>query len=210
MQTAWIYRHINLVIFVCIALLASIPEDCTAGIIPGVNVNFSRNNTAVESSEVASNVLGVKNNTGKSVRFHLNYSIPAGWVILGQTDKEFEIATNDSLFIPVRIIPDKHVKGGTSYVITVTMMSDKNIQFAAQNWYVSVPSKSVTRVYRAPSSGFRQLCRERPTQRPTAIPPAQAAATAIHATTFFFADDADPAGTLRHTCKSTQRSSTFW
>ena len=88
MKTAILYRLLKNVVSVCIALLAIIPRESYAGVLPGVKSDFLKNNTAVESNEVASNVLRIKNNTGKSVRFHLNYSIPSGWVILGQSEKE--------------------------------------------------------------------------------------------------------------------------
>lgn len=131
------------VLAICFVIQATVSKDLNASTSSfGFDVGFIRNNTSLLSSEVASNVFQLKNNTGKTVRFHLNYSIPAGWTILGQTDKEFQIQSNDSLFVPIRVVPDKFVKGGTSYVITVTIVSDKNVQFAALNWYVSIPAKS--------------------------------------------------------------------
>ena len=108
----------------------------------GLEASFVRNNTSLISNEVANNVYHLKNNTGRKVRFHLNYSIPSGWSLLGQTEKEYEINADDSLYIPVRIIPDKFVKGGTSYIVTVTIVSSKQVQFAALNWIVNVPAKT--------------------------------------------------------------------
>ena len=108
----------------------------------GIEADFIRNNSVIISNEVASNVFHLKNNTQKSVRIHLNYSVPAGWSVLGKTEKEYEIKANDSLYVPIRVIPDKFVKGGTSYIITVTLLSNLNVQFAALNWYVSIPAKA--------------------------------------------------------------------
>ena len=131
------------VILICYALQATVSGELYASTSPlGIEADFLRNNTSLISNEVASNVFHLKNNTGRSVRFHLNYSIPAGWSILGQTEKEYEINAYDSLYVPIRIIPDKFVKGGTSYIITVTIISNKNVQFAAQNWNVNIPAKS--------------------------------------------------------------------
>ncbi len=108
----------------------------------GIEADFIKNNTILEANQVASNVFKLKNFTGKKVRFHLNFSVPAGWTVLGQTEKDYELSENDSIFVPIRVIPDKSIKGGTSYIITATIISDKNVQFAAQNWYASLPAKT--------------------------------------------------------------------
>ena len=75
------------------------------------------------------------------------------------------INTNDSIFIPVRVIPQKLSKGGTSYIITILLVSDKGLQFAAQNWYVDIhansqwkallPLKQIYFVNHVDSSGFK-------------------------------------------------------
>jgi len=111
-------------------------------VVTGIEANFVRNNTVLEDKEIASNVFGVKNHTGKSVRFRLKLSVPAGWNILSSSEKEFEIEAGDSIFIPVRVVPGNEIKGGTSYVITATMASDRGMQFSAQNWYVTLPVRT--------------------------------------------------------------------
>ena len=125
-----------------LALLACLlwPMGANAG--NGVQANFSRNNTAIAAGEVASNVFGIKNFTGKSVRFSLNYSIPSGWSLLGDPERIYEVDANDSIFVPIRVIPAKDLPGGTSFVITVSLVSDRQVHFAAENWYVTLPSKS--------------------------------------------------------------------
>ncbi len=122
-----------------ILVLACLIKQDAKAVIPGIQAEFLKNSTTLSPSELASNVMKVKNNTGKSVRFHMEFSLPGGWEVLGNARKEHEILSNDSAFLPIRIIPGKDIKGGTSYVITVTMLSENNIQFAAQNWYVSLP-----------------------------------------------------------------------
>ena len=108
------------------------------GIIP----EFTKNNTIHSVSEVASNVLRVINNTNKTVSFHLRFSIPQGWEILKQNQQNYSLEPGDSIFVPVRIITDKFVKGNTNYVVSCYLVSDKDVQFAAQNWYVAIQNKS--------------------------------------------------------------------
>lgn len=131
----------------------------------GIQTALVRNNTVQDASEVASNVLKVANYTGKPVHFHLDYSLPAGWQLLGGHEDDILINTNDSIFIPVRVIPQKLSKGGTSYIITILLVSDKGLQFAAQNWYVDIhansqwkallPLKQIYFVNHVDSSGFK-------------------------------------------------------
>ena len=75
----------------------------------------------VEFSEIAvlSNVLQIKNNTGKTVIFSVTINHPSGWRTLNKSEKEYTLAPNDSLFIPVRLLTNNRAaKGGTKYNIT--------------------------------------------------------------------------------------------
>ncbi|MFN8144719.1 MAG: hypothetical protein U0073_09890 [Bacteroidia bacterium] len=130
----------------------------------GIQTSLVRNNTIQDASEVASNVLKIANYTGKPVRFHLDYSLPAGWQLLGDREQNLELETNDSIFLPVRVIPNKLSKGGTSYIISILLVTDKGMQFAAQNWYVDIkansqwkaflPQKQIYFINHVDSSGF--------------------------------------------------------
>ncbi len=121
-----------------IAQTGAFASNRSYGIIP----EFVKNNTSHEVSEVASNVLRVSNNTGKSVSFHLRFSIPPSWQLLGKNDKNYNLAAGDSVFIPVRIITDKMAKGNTNYVVSTFLVSDKDVQFASQSWYVAIANQS--------------------------------------------------------------------
>lgn len=131
----------------------------------GIQSSFVRNNTSQQATEVASNVLKVANYTGKPLTFHLEFSLPAQWFLLGQKEDDIELPAGDSVFIPVRVIPNKLSEGGTNYIVTVILVSDKGLQFAAQNWYTEIRANSmwkamlpVKQVYftnNVDSSGYR-------------------------------------------------------
>ena len=85
---------------ICFAIQAADSTDLHASTSSfGFDVGFIRNNTSLLSSDVATNVFHIKNNTGRTARFQLNYSVPSGWAILGQTDKEFQLQTNNESFV---------------------------------------------------------------------------------------------------------------
>ncbi|MBL0066050.1 MAG: hypothetical protein IPP38_13770 [Bacteroidetes bacterium] len=158
-QKMLIFSHVLLTV----GMLISWAEAKSASY--GIDATLLRNNTVQDASEVASNVLKVANYTGRPVRFHMDYSLPAGWELLGSHEEDIDLNTNDSIFIPVRVIPQKLSKGGTSYIVTILLVSDKGLQFAAQNWYVDIkansqwkaflPSKQVYFINHVDSSGFR-------------------------------------------------------
>ncbi|MBL0104595.1 MAG: hypothetical protein IPP51_13050 [Bacteroidetes bacterium] len=133
----------------------------------GIQAAFVHTSTTQQPTEVASNTLRVKNFTNSTVRFKVNFSLPGGWSFLGIAEKSIELAAGDSVFIPARLIMDKSSKGGTSYIVTAWLASDKGVQFSSQNWYVTVPIKSswtgqlpTKQMYfitGVDSSGFRML-----------------------------------------------------
>lgn len=85
----------------------------------------------VEYTEIAvlSNVLRVKNNTGKKVTFTITISHPTGWRTLNKSEKEYTLAPDDSLFMPVRLLTNNRVaKGGTKYNITAFVTTSEGRQ----------------------------------------------------------------------------------
>ncbi|MBK7573639.1 MAG: hypothetical protein IPI10_19335 [Bacteroidetes bacterium] len=100
------------------------------------------NNTKQSVDQVANNTLRVVNNGSTTVRFHVNFSLPSGWEYLGNPEKDIELAGNDSIFLPVRLIVNRDSKGGTSYIVTAWLSSEKGVQFSSQNWYVTIPIHS--------------------------------------------------------------------
>lgn len=108
----------------------------------GVQAAFVHSSTKQSVEEVANNTLRVINKSGAPVRFHVNFSLPGGWELLGKAEKDVELAANDSIFLPVRVIVNRESKGGTSYIITAWLSSEKGVQFASHNWYVTIPIHS--------------------------------------------------------------------
>jgi len=162
--------HIEIKILLLSALLLMAVKFSPAQINPapakrfGIIPVFIKNNTKQDVNEVASNVLRVINNTDKPVNFHLRFSIPGEWQMLNQGNRNYSVAAGDSVFLPVRIVLDKKAKGNTNYIITIFLVSDKEVQFASQNWYVgivsrpqwdaNIPLKKLFFVNNSDSSGF--------------------------------------------------------
>ena len=133
---------LGIALVLCSLLTAAQSKDYNNSKPYGILPEFVRNNTTHHVSEVASNVLRVINNTGKNVSFRTRFSIPMNWYLTRLNSGNYEILPGDSIFIPVRVIVDKLAKGNTNYVIFASLVSDKDVQFAAQNWYVALENQS--------------------------------------------------------------------
>lgn len=133
-------RHFRLFLVTVIALLSCVSTSYAGSF--GVQAAFVHNNTKQSVDQVANNTLRIINNAPTPVRFHVNFSLPSGWEYLGNPEKDVELAGNDSIFLPVRLIVDRNSKGGTSYIVTAWLSSDKGVQFSSQNWYVTIPIHS--------------------------------------------------------------------
>ena len=141
-----ILRQISRILILWLLILVAGDRSvCTAANV-GVQAAFVKNNTIQDASEVAANVLRIVNYTNKKVRFGVSVGLPAGWITLGNRDRMIDLPAGDSVFIPVRAIPDRQAKGGTSYVLSAILRSEQDQQFAADNWYVTIKSHSDWRV----------------------------------------------------------------
>ena len=70
----------------------------------------------------------VTNTTSNKISFYIEISLPPKWKTLTKGDQLYELDANDSMFIPVRIIPGELSKGNTKYMFGVFIFSEDNTQ----------------------------------------------------------------------------------
>jgi hypothetical protein len=112
----------------------------------GVNMTFADGRSKIKSTDLASNVLRIVNNTKKDMELTLQISPPAGWKIFGKQEIKISLKAKDSTFVPVRVRPMYNIKGNTNYVVNAFLSSE---QFTITNsiWYISVDKLSHWNVY---------------------------------------------------------------
>lgn len=112
----------------------------------GINMDFVSNRSKIKSTELATNVLRIVNNTNKAMELNLQINPPAGWKSFGSMQKRISIKPKDSIFYPVRVRPFSEIKGNTNYVVNAFLSSD---EFTITNtmWYISVEKISHWSVY---------------------------------------------------------------
>ena len=112
----------------------------------GVNMVFVEERAKIQSTDLASNILKITNNTKKDMTLSLQITPPAGWKMFGKEDRFIDLKAGDSAFVPVRVRPMYNIKGNTNYVVNAYLASD---QFTITNsiWYISVDKLSHWNVY---------------------------------------------------------------
>ncbi len=99
----------------------------------------------VEYNEMAviSNVLKLKNVSTKNYAISVNLNMPNGWRSLNNPNKEYTLAPNDSIFLPVRLLTsNKSAKGGTKYNITAFVYTIEGTQIALAGFMAGRPKKT--------------------------------------------------------------------
>lgn len=104
----------------------------------GVEFGYVRGNTTQSLEEMAGNVLRIVNNTRSPQVLTVNLTIPDGWELFTNLDRTFEVAAQDSVFVPVRVIPAKTSKGNTDYLINAILVDTSGFQLSNDYWYVNV------------------------------------------------------------------------
>lgn len=78
----------------------------------------------MEEPAAFSNVMLIKNNNGITREFYLEITVPIGWKTLNSSDKIYKLEPDDSIYVPIRIIPNKMLmKGSTKYNINVFVVT---------------------------------------------------------------------------------------
>ena len=155
----WSYISVTVIGVLLLTVCTHTNAQTNSVVANGFTLTFVNGATIGSVDEVATNVLRVKNGTSRRVNFSLDISSPAGWSTLTSRDKNYTVAANDSLFIPVRIIPQKNSEGNVNYFVNASAVSSQNIPLASTPWNLEIKKFSqwranvLDKVAYFPSSG---------------------------------------------------------
>ena len=108
-----------------------------------VKISFSEKEIVIVRGQIISNVLKVINTAGSPLSFYVNLNYPSTWKTLTSSDKKITVAGNDSVFVPVRLIPDVMMYGNTKYYINVFIEDESRNLVASDYFYAS--TKKISR-----------------------------------------------------------------
>ncbi|MEM7160926.1 MAG: hypothetical protein AAF487_00670 [Bacteroidota bacterium] len=100
----------------------------------GIEISFAKSELKPESGEILSNVLKIVNHNTEAKIILPEYNHPASWKLVGQKDVWYEIQANDTIYVPVRIIPQAIASGQSNYQINVFIYNDKGIQILTDHF----------------------------------------------------------------------------
>ncbi len=112
----------------------------------GIQLDYIKGRSSIKASQLASNVIRIKNNTRKDMKLKLQISPPAGWKLFADAVQEIEIKAQDSMFIPVRVHPSVDLTGNTNYVVN-TFISTESFTVTNAMWYIVVEKVSDWHAY---------------------------------------------------------------
>ena len=102
-----------------------------------LETSFTSKEIKIDKGQIVSNVLKIKNLQPDSLTIRLSLSCPQYWKSIYSTDKQFIIGGNDSIFIPVRIIPSAIIKGNTKYYINALIQNAEGTPISSEYFYTS-------------------------------------------------------------------------
>jgi hypothetical protein len=102
--------------------------------------SFNLQSIELQQGQAIANVLSVKNKNGIVREFYLEITAPNDWQVLTSSRRVYKVAPDDSLYIPVRMVPNlATMKGGTKYNISVFVVGTDGRAHAVCNFLVSKP-----------------------------------------------------------------------
>jgi len=99
------------------------------------------------------NILKITNNNGSVVQGVVRISVPMGWKIISAEETNVTINPNQTEYIPIRVSLARTATGGTSFVISATLISnrslftDKNQNSVSKACYITIPKKTKWDIY---------------------------------------------------------------
>jgi hypothetical protein len=102
-----------------------------------IKIKFAEREIIIVKGQIISNVIKVVNTSSSPLSFYANLNYPASWKTLFNTEKKYTVFPNDSLFIPVRLIPDVLMYGNTKYYINIFIEDENRNQVATDFFFAS-------------------------------------------------------------------------
>lgn len=102
-----------------------------------LETSFTSKEISINKGQIVSNVLKIKNLQPDTITVGLSLSCPQYWKSVFSTDKQYTINGNDSIFIPVRIIPAAIIKGNTKYYINALIQNEDGTPISSEYFYAS-------------------------------------------------------------------------
>ncbi|MBN2175301.1 MAG: hypothetical protein JW731_14295 [Bacteroidales bacterium] len=102
-----------------------------------LDVSFVKEEIKIVKGQIISNVIRIKNNSNDSISLYISMNFPPFWKTLFNADRLYTLGSRDSLFIPVRIIPDVMMKGDTKYYINAFIENEKRRPIAGAYFFAS-------------------------------------------------------------------------
>jgi len=102
-----------------------------------IEISFVNEEIDISRGEIVSNVLKVKNISSDSLKIYVSMNFPPMWKTLFISNRMFIVPNNDSLFIPVRLIPEAMMKGDTKYYINAFIENENREQIAGAYFFAS-------------------------------------------------------------------------
>ncbi len=95
-----------------------------------------------KEGEVVTNVLSVKNQNGIAREFYLEIGCPSDWKVLTSSKRVYNIEPDDSIFIPIRLLPNlQTMKGSTKYNVSVFVVGTDGRTHAVCSFQVGKPRR---------------------------------------------------------------------
>lgn len=102
-----------------------------------IKSNFNVKEIVFSKGQILSNVLCITNISKEEINFSIDLTCPVKWKSLYKTSHDYTLQPNDSVFIPIRVIPMSVIKGNTKYLINAFIISDDGRQMANCYFFAS-------------------------------------------------------------------------
>ncbi|MBI2270836.1 MAG: hypothetical protein HYU69_10850 [Bacteroidetes bacterium] len=101
-----------------------------------ITASFDTLPCVLKEGDIISKVLQVRNNSGKSFAFTIQVDHPPGWRSFNTRNRLYEVNNGDTIFVPVRVIPNGKIIGNTKYRINAYVLEKDSTPVATDHFYV--------------------------------------------------------------------------
>lgn len=119
-----------------------------------LDLKFTQHSIESAAKHTFFNSLKIVNRSNRSETFTLNFTVPDGWNVIGESRRELTMGPNDSIMVPVMVAIGGLVRGDIGYSVIVSINDTRGNTVKNEYCFVKIPREANLEVRLIDRSAF--------------------------------------------------------
>jgi len=107
-----------------------------------LDISFAKHSIESAAKQTFFNVLKISNRANRSETFTLNFTVPDGWNVIGESRREITLNPSDSISVPIMVAIGGKVRGDIGYSVIASLTDSRGNTVKNEYCFVKIPRET--------------------------------------------------------------------